>query len=101
MSILPCRVAVVGHPHAIWGETVVAHVVLLRGRAEETELIAFARKAGWYKLPETVFRIAEGPTGKIQQRALREEQRACGRCFYCLTVGMFKDSQKRRCLWQP
>ncbi len=75
------EVAVVGHPHPIWGETVVAHVVLLRGqRVEETELIAFAReRLAEYKLPETVVfhsELPKGPTGKIQRRALREEQRA-------------------------
>jgi long-chain acyl-CoA synthetase len=75
------EVAIVGHPHPIWGETVVAHVVLLRGqRVEETELIAFAReRLAEYKLPEAVVfhsELPKGPTGKIQRRALREEQRA-------------------------
>lgn len=79
----PCvaEVAVVGRPHPIWGEAVVAHVVLRPGqRLEEAELIAFAReRLAEYKLPETVvFRsdLPKGPTGKLERRALREEQQA-------------------------
>jgi len=73
--------AVVGHPHVIWGESVVAHVVLLPGHhLEETELIAFAReRLAEYKVPETVvFRsdLPKSPTGKIQRRELHEEQQA-------------------------
>jgi len=75
------EVAVVGRPQPIWGEAVVAHVVLQPGqRLEETELIAFAReRLAEYKLPETVvFRsdLPKGPTGKLERRALREEQQA-------------------------
>jgi long-chain acyl-CoA synthetase len=75
------EVAVVGQPHPIWGESVVAHVVLQPGQhLEETELIAFARqRLAEYKLPEmVVFRsdLPKSPTGKIQRRELREEQQA-------------------------
>ena len=57
----------------------IAHVVLRPGqRLEEAELIAFAReRLAEYKLPETVvFRsdLPKGPTGKLERRALREEQ---------------------------
>lgn len=75
------EVAVVGRPHPIWGEAVVAHVVLQPGRRlEQAELIAFARaRLAEYKLPETViFRsdLPKGPTGKLARRTLREEQQA-------------------------
>jgi long-chain acyl-CoA synthetase len=75
------EVAVVGRPHPIWGETVVAHVVLQPAQQlEESELIAFAReRLAEYKLPETVvFRsdLPKSPTGKIQRRELRGEQQA-------------------------
>jgi long-chain acyl-CoA synthetase len=75
------EVAVVGNPHAILGETVVAHVALLPGqRLEEPELIAFAReRLAEYKLPERVVfqsELPKGPTGKIQKHVLREAQRA-------------------------
>jgi long-chain acyl-CoA synthetase len=75
------EVAVVGRPHPVWGETVVAHVVLQPAqRLEETELIAFAReRLAEYKLPEiVVFRsdLPKSPTGKIQRRDLREGQQA-------------------------
>jgi long-chain acyl-CoA synthetase len=73
------EVAVVGRPHPIWGEAVVAHVVLQPGqRLEEADLIAFAReRLAEYKLPETViFRsdLPKGLTGKLERRVLREEQ---------------------------
>jgi long-chain acyl-CoA synthetase len=70
------EVAVVGRPHPIWGEAVVAHVVLRHGEGlEEAELIAFAReRLAEYKLPETVvFRsdLPKGATGKLERRALQ------------------------------
>jgi acyl-CoA synthetase (AMP-forming)/AMP-acid ligase II len=60
---------------------VVAFVALRTGQAvTEAELIAFARKRlADYKTPESIiFRteLPKGPTGKIQRRALREEERA-------------------------
>ena len=74
------EVAVVGRPDPIWGETVVAHVVLRPGRqCGAQELISHARqRLADYKSPETViFRdeLPKGPTGKIQRRALREWER--------------------------
>ena len=75
------EVAVVGHPHPVWGETVAAHVVRLPGhQLDEAELIAFAReRLADYKTPETVVfqsELPKGPTGKLQRRALRETQLA-------------------------
>jgi len=72
---------VVGLPNHLWGEVVVAFVALRTGQAvTEAELIAFARKRlADYKTPESIiFRteLPKGPTGKIQRRALREEERA-------------------------
>jgi long-chain acyl-CoA synthetase len=79
----PCvaEAGVVGCPDPVWGETVVAHVVLQIGqRLDAAELIAFAReRLAEYKLPETVvFRsdLPKGPTGKLQRNALREDQQA-------------------------
>jgi long-chain acyl-CoA synthetase len=73
--------AVVGRPDAVWGENVVAFVVLRSGHTvTEDELIAFAReRLADYKTPESViFRsdLPKGPSGKIQRRALREEEYA-------------------------
>jgi long-chain acyl-CoA synthetase len=72
---------VVGLPNHLWGEVVVAFVSLRTGQAvTEAELIAFAReRLADYKTPESIiFRteLPKGPTGKIQRRALREEERA-------------------------
>jgi long-chain acyl-CoA synthetase len=79
----PCvaEAGVVGCPDPVWGETVVAHVVLQPGeRLDAAELIAFAReRLAEYKLPETVvFRsdLPKGLTGKLQRSALREAQQA-------------------------
>jgi long-chain acyl-CoA synthetase len=74
------EVAVVGHPDAVWGEGVVAHVVLQAGqRLGGSELIAFARsRLADYKVPDTVVfqsELPKGPTGKLQRRVLREEHR--------------------------
>ena len=71
--------AVVGRPDAVWGEVVVAHIVLREGQVlNEADLIAFARqRIADYKTPETVVFHSELPksaTGKIQRRALREIQ---------------------------
>ena len=75
------EVAVVGHPDAVWGEGVVAHVVLQAGqRLSGSELIAFARsRLADYKVPDTVVfqsELPKGPTGKLQRRVLREAHRA-------------------------
>jgi long-chain acyl-CoA synthetase len=73
--------AVVGRPDAVWGEVVVAHIVLRQGHVpNESYLIAFARKRiADYKTPEVIIFHSELPksaTGKIQRRALREMQQA-------------------------
>jgi long-chain acyl-CoA synthetase len=73
--------AVVGRPDPVWGENVVAFVVVRAGHTvTETELISFAReRLADYKTPESViFRteLPKGPSGKIQRRALREEEGA-------------------------
>jgi long-chain acyl-CoA synthetase len=72
------EVGVVGRPHPVWGETVVAHVVLQPGRSvDEVELISFARdRLAEYKLPENVVfqsDLPKGLTGKVQRSALREQ----------------------------
>jgi long-chain acyl-CoA synthetase len=73
------EVGVVGRPDHLWGETVVAFVVLRSGQiVTEAELIEFAReRLADYKTPESiVFRteLPKGPTGKIQRRALRQKE---------------------------
>jgi long-chain acyl-CoA synthetase len=75
------EVGVVGRPDHLWGEIVVAFVVLRSGQvATEAELIAFARnRLADYKTPENViFRteLPKSPSGKIQRRALRAEEHA-------------------------
>jgi acyl-CoA synthetase (AMP-forming)/AMP-acid ligase II len=73
--VLEC--AVFGLPDAVWGERVVAAVVLRPGVAAEAgELIAFVRgKIGGYKAPKEVRFLPALPrtgSGKITKRALRE-----------------------------
>jgi long-chain acyl-CoA synthetase len=73
--------AVVGRPDTVWGEVVVAHIVLRPGNVlNGPDLISFAReRIADYKTPETVIFHSELPksaTGKIQRRALREMQQA-------------------------
>ncbi len=68
--------AVLGIPHAEWGESVVAHVAFKAGQTASTEeLIAWCRKqlAG-YKCPRTIEIHAELPknsSGKIAKHLLR------------------------------
>jgi acyl-CoA synthetase (AMP-forming)/AMP-acid ligase II len=76
-------VAVIGVPHARWGEAVHAVVVLAPGVAlSESELIEWARgRMAGYKRPRSVELIgaAEMPrtaTGKILHRALRDRHRS-------------------------
>ena len=70
--------AVVGIPHAEWGEAVHAEVVL-RGGATVTaeELIAHAKaRLGGYKAPKSLIFVAELPTsavGKVLRRKVREK----------------------------
>jgi long-chain acyl-CoA synthetase len=75
------EVGVVGRQDHVWGEVVVAFVALRSGHAvTEAELIAFAReRLADYKIPVSVIFRAElpkGPTGKIQRRALGQEENA-------------------------
>jgi long-chain acyl-CoA synthetase len=70
--------AVVGRRDPLWGEVVVAHIVLRAGqRLDESELKAFAgERLADYKIPAAVIfhnELPKGITGKIQRRALREE----------------------------
>ena len=74
-----------GRPDQVWGELSSPLLSCDQGSRSEAELIAFAReRLADYKTPETViFRseLPKGPTGKIQRRALREEQRALAPMF--------------------
>jgi acyl-CoA synthetase (AMP-forming)/AMP-acid ligase II len=62
-----------GAPHAVWGEEVVAAVVLKQPVAEK-ELIAFAReRLADYKVPKKIYVVDKIPTtatGKIQRRSV-------------------------------
>jgi long-chain acyl-CoA synthetase len=75
------EVGVVGRRDPLWGEVVIAFVALRSGQAvTEAELIAFAReRLADYKIPVSIIFRAElpkGPTGKIQRRALGQEESA-------------------------
>jgi long-chain acyl-CoA synthetase len=68
---------VIGVPHEIYGEVVVACVALKDGKmAGEEELCAFMRtRLADYKVPERIVFLSELPknvTGKVQRRALKE-----------------------------
>jgi len=68
---------VIGKPHPVYGEQVVAFVSLREGHhATEQQLRDFARKRlADYKVPERVFFVPVLPknaTGKVQRRALKE-----------------------------
>lgn len=68
---------VVGEPDPVYGEAVVAFVVLRQGRkATPRELREFARqRLADYKVPERILLLDElpkSPTGKVQRRALKE-----------------------------
>lgn len=72
---------VVGHPDALWGELVIAHVALRPGaQVGEAELVEFVRgRLADYKVPERIVFHTELPrsaSGKIQRRALRERAAA-------------------------
>jgi fatty-acyl-CoA synthase len=71
------EVAIVGLPDEKWGETPHAFVVLRAdGRADEAEIIAFAReRLAHFKAPRGVSFVSELPktaTGKIQKYVLRK-----------------------------
>jgi long-chain acyl-CoA synthetase len=68
---------VIGTPHEIYGELVVACVTLREGHTVgEEEICTFARtRLADYKVPERIIFIEEMPkgiTGKVQRRALKE-----------------------------
>lgn len=69
--------AVVGMPHPVWGEVVVAAVALREGvTATEDDIRAHVRQAlSDYKVPERIVFLPvlpKGPTGKVQRRAIKE-----------------------------
>lgn len=72
-------VAVVGHPHPAWGETVVAYIVPTTGvTIDEAELQAFlATRLAKYKIPRR-YHVREAlprtPTGKLSKTLLRKEE---------------------------
>ena len=77
--------ALVGVPHADFGEAVVAVVVAQPGAALDGEaLIAtLKRQIAGFKVPKQVFIETELPRnqmGKVQKNLLRERSRAC-RCL--------------------
>jgi long-chain acyl-CoA synthetase len=68
---------VIGAPHEVWGEVVIAVVSLREGRsATEAELREHARQTlADYKVPERVHvlpALPKGATGKVHRSALRE-----------------------------
>jgi fatty-acyl-CoA synthase len=70
--------AVIGVPHAEWGEAIHAEVVLRQGAsANDEELIAFAKsKLGAYKAPKTISFVEELPlsvVGKVLRRKVKEK----------------------------
>ncbi|HEY2145019.1 MAG TPA: acyl-CoA synthetase, partial [Steroidobacteraceae bacterium] len=75
------EVAVVGMPHATWGESPHAFVVLRAGAsATEAELREFARGLlARFKVPSAIHFVSEFPktaTGKIQKFVLRGRRAA-------------------------
>ena len=75
------EVGVVGRQDDVWGEVVIAFVVLQSGPAvTEAELLAFAReRLADYKTPECIVfseELPKGSTGKMLRRALKQEVNA-------------------------
>jgi long-chain acyl-CoA synthetase len=74
---------VIGEPHRLWGERVVAFVSRRRGHAVTAdELIAFvAARVAAYKVPEEIVFLGvlpKGASGKILRRALRRPHSRAG-----------------------
>ena len=69
--------AVVGIPHAEWGEAVHAEVVLRPGQeVDPDELIDFSKKRLGYKAPKSIRIVEElpvSPVGKVLRRSVREK----------------------------
>lgn len=75
------EVGVVGRRDNVWGEVVIAFVVLQSGHTvTEAELLTFAReRLADYKTPECIVfseELPKGSTGKILRRALSQEEDA-------------------------
>ncbi|MFS2110826.1 fatty acid--CoA ligase [Sphingomonas sp. Sphisp140] len=71
------EVAVIGVPHAKWGEEVKAVVVARPGaEADEASILAYAReRIGGFKVPKSVDfveALPRTPSGKVMRRALRD-----------------------------
>jgi long-chain acyl-CoA synthetase len=71
------QAGVIGKPHPVYGEQVVAFVSLRDGHdIGEQQLMEFARtRLADYKTPERILFLKDlpkGPTGKVQRRALKE-----------------------------
>jgi long-chain acyl-CoA synthetase len=71
------QAGVIGKPHSVYGEQVVAFVSLRQGQEiDEQQLMEFARqRLADYKTPERILFLPDlpkGPTGKVQRRALKE-----------------------------
>ena len=72
--------AVIGRPDPIWGEIVVAYVVVQSSKNLTMEtILEFARpRIAAYKLPQDIIfldALPKGPTGKLNRRALRQADR--------------------------
>jgi long-chain acyl-CoA synthetase len=70
------EVGVVGEPHPVYGERIVAFVSPRNGNApSEQELREYARKSlADYKVPEKIFfvpQLPKGPTGKVHRATLK------------------------------
>ena len=70
--------AVVGEPHALWGEQIVAHIISEEAGLSAENIIDFCREHDLLpttKLPKKIHfheNLPSGPTGKILRRALRQ-----------------------------
>ena len=83
LNLLPeiAEAAVVGAPHPVFGERVVAFVALRDRQELDTEAVRahLARMVADYALPERVFvleQLPRGATGKVDRRALRASAEA-------------------------
>lgn len=76
-SNYPDRIAVIGIPDSIWGESVKAFIVLKQGKmVDKQEIINFCKShLASYKKPkamEFVSSIPKNPSGKTLKRLLKE-----------------------------
>jgi long-chain acyl-CoA synthetase len=68
---------VIGSPHEVWGEVVVAVVAVREGAAADAGVLRehARRTLADYKVPDTIHFLPvlpKGPTGKVHRRALKE-----------------------------